>query len=181
MPWAPALLNVRITHFVCIESTHEFEWGTNNVFLFPLIGTTAQQPLQHPRLLPEEAQQWLTGGGTNRLERSGGLDSSPPRLIDTSLSSPRKPRPLPSIHEDNASGMDCGPFFHCPQTHTQHAHTFPTNQPNSGLSDGAGPGALASVIGDWLTWLSQWGAIVSYGNVLQSWGQEPYEHTHTYM
>lgn len=146
-------------------------------------GTTAQQPLQHPGLLPEKAQHWLTGGGTNRLERSGGLGSSPPRLIDTSLWSPRKPHPFPSIHKDTASGMAYGPFFsRSPNTHITHTlvHTFLTNQPTKLWSlRWAGPGALASVIGDRLTWLSQWGAIVSYGNVLQSWGQEPRKHTRT--
>lgn len=91
--------------------------------------------------------------------------------------------PFPSVREDTSSGTDRGPLFHRLHTHLQtlrHAHL--ANQLMYVLSIGMGPGAPVSVTGDWLTWLSQWGAIVSYGNVLQSWTQEPrwVTRTHTH-
>lgn len=97
--------------------------------LFFSPGTTAQRPLQHLGLLAEKAQQRLTGGGANRLERSRGLGSAPPLLIDTSLSSLRKPHPLPSIHKNSGSGLG-SPVPRSPNTHTHNTHTqtFPTNQ-----------------------------------------------------
>lgn len=88
---------------------------------FIVTGTTAQQPFQNLHLLPEEAQQWLTVGATNWLDRSGGLDSS--LSTDTSLSSLRRPYPLFSIYEDSSSGMDRGPLLPLsPNSHT-HTHT----------------------------------------------------------
>lgn len=128
-----------------------------------LLGTTTQQPLQHLCLLPQEAQPWLTGGGTNRLDRSRGLGYSSLRLTNTSLITTETTSPR--LHP---SGIDCRPLSHT-NTHTHSQTTWA----NSGLSDGVGPGALAFDTGDWLICLSQWGAIVSYGNVLPSWGQEP--------
>lgn len=66
-------------------------------------------------------------------------------------------------------------------SHTTHSlsHTHIPDQSNSGVCDGRrAQGLWLPSLGDWLTWLSQWGAIVSYGNVLQSWEQEP-SNTHT--
>ena len=78
------------------------------------------------------------------------------------------------------------PFFPLSPPKNTHSHTTHSlsrthipDQSNSGVCDGRrAQGLWLPSLGDWLTWLSQWGAIVSYGNVLQSWEQEP-SNTHT--
>lgn len=120
-------------------------------FFFVLfLGPAAQQALQHLCLLPQEAQQWLTGGGgASRLDGSRGLSYFSPQQHFTGHHGNRIPPP---------------PFLPIKQTVVLFSNATDQTPPLGGGESRLPPPVIGRP--------GQRSAIVSYGNVLPSRVQE---------